>query len=129
MYTSVSGQGEQSLHAAATKTSRMPQRTFSYPDALEFNYYDPDNMHDLLTPYADVVYSVVQNCAKLYGFQVDSSRNQAEHLLFMLTNETEAKDTKLNDPPQRLHEKMFNNYIKWCDRMGTPPLFNQPLNE
>ena len=85
-------------------------------------------MHDLLTPYADVVYSAVQNCAKLYGFQVDSSRNQAEHLLFMLTNETEPNDTRLNDPPARLHKKMFSNYVKWCDRMGTPPLFNEPLN-
>ena len=66
-YTIVRAQEEPSLQATITSNSRMPQRTFSYPDSLEFNYYDPDNMHDLLTPYSDVVYSVVQNCAKMFA--------------------------------------------------------------
>ena len=43
----------ESLRQAAQNSGKggvMQQRTFSYPDTLEFNYYDPDNMHDLLTP-------------------------------------------------------------------------------
>lgn len=41
------------------------QRTFSYPDALEFNFYDPDNLPEMLQPYAEVLleytrYSIIK---------------------------------------------------------------------
>ena len=117
---------DKSTHGGDTHKSPQ-QRTFSYPDTLEYNFYDPDNLPAMLTPYADIVFPSVQNIAKLFGFQVDSSRNQAEHLLMMLTNETMPSDTKLNAAPERLHRKMFSNYRKWCDRMGTPPHFSKPL--
>jgi callose synthase len=107
---------------------KIEQQTFSYPDSLEYNYFDPDNLPEALKPYSDTVFPVVQSISKLYGFQVDSSRNQAEHLLMMLTNEMTAEDRKLNEPPLRLHKKMFSNYRKWCDRMGTPPIFCNPIS-
>jgi callose synthase len=104
------------------------QRTFSYPDALEFNFFDPDNLPDMMQPYAEVVFGTVQSLAKQYGFQVDNSRNQAEHLLMMLTNEYSHTDTNLSGAAARLHTKIFSNYRKWCDRMGTPPLFSKKSN-
>ena len=63
------------------------QKTFSYPDALEFNFFDPDSLPEILQPYADTVFDTVQMLAAQYGFQVDNSRNQAEHLLMWLANE------------------------------------------
>jgi 1,3-beta-glucan synthase subunit FKS1, domain-1 len=104
------------------------QRTFSYPDALEFNFFDPDNLPEMMQPYAEAVFSTVQSLAKQYGFQVDNSRNQAEHLLMMLTNESSPSDSNLSGAAARLHSKIFANYRKWCDRMGTPPLFLKRSN-
>lgn len=60
----------------------------------------------------------------MYGFQVDNSRNQAEHVLMMLVNEINASDgNSLSGSPQRLHAKIFSNYKKWCKRMIVKPLF------
>ena len=111
-----------------TKVSSAQQRTFSYPDALEFNFFDPDILPEIVQPYAEIVFSTVQSLAKQYGFQVDNSRNQAEHLLMMLTNESSPTDSNLSGAAARLHSKIFANYRKWCDRMGTPPLFCKRSN-
>ena len=107
----------------------VQQRTFSYPDALEFNYFDPDNLPDTIIPYAGIVFSTVQLLAKQYGFQVDNSRNQAEHLLMMLTNEVTPTDSDLSLAPARIHFQLFSNYRKWCNRMNTVPLFSTRLHE
>ena len=110
------------------RSSAPQQRTFSYPDALEFNFFDPDMLPELMQPYAEVVFSTVQSLAKQYGFQVDNSRNQAEHLLMMLANESSPTDSNLSSAAERIHNKMLRNYRKWCDRMGTPPLFSSKSN-
>jgi hypothetical protein len=102
-----------------------------------FNYFDPDSIPEVLAPYAEATFEVVQSLAQvgvritflsylyfvlnpsiaivlnptllcikptptphnhqlnpslhpqLHGFQVDNSRNQAEHLLMLLFNETQ----------------------------------------
>ena len=103
--------------------SRSQQKTFSYPDHLEFNYFDPDALPRHLQAHADIIFSSVQLLASEFGFQVDNSRNQAEHLLMMLSNECESGEHILTDTINRLHSKMFANYRTWCNRLGTPPLF------
>jgi len=108
---------------ADSKTVPMKQKTFSYPDALEFNYFDPDNLPDIVNSYADIVFSTVQTLAKMYGYQVDNSRNQAEHLLMLLANEQDSNDQYLQSPVERLHRKLFHNYKKWCDFIGCSPNF------
>eukprot|EP01041_Mallomonas_annulata_P000789 gene789-1528_t len=112
--------------AVATRDNKViaNQRTFSYPDTLEFNYFDPDNVPEMLKPFADCTFSSVQKLAACFGFQVDSSRNQAEHLLMMLANERRQNERSVLASAFRLHDKMFTNYKKWCDRVGTPPLFS-----
>jgi hypothetical protein len=101
-----------------------PQRTFSYPDSLEFNYFDPDNLPIAVQAYAECIFSAVQSLSAEVGFQVDNSRNQAEHLLMMLTNETQRGDHVTPSlPPQRLHQKLFRNYTKWCESLGVQPHF------
>lgn len=114
--------------AVATKGSeltRMPsQRTFSYPDALEFNYFDPDNVPEQLLAHADVVFSAVQALASEMGFQVDNTRNQAEHLIMLLTNNALEGEVSALGPATRLHTRLFANYRKWCDRLGCVPQFS-----
>ena len=89
MRTGVAPSSYQPLNTSKVE-SRGPetkQKTFSYPDALEFNFFDPDSLPEILQPYADTVFDTVQMLAAQYGFQVDNSRNQAEHLLMWLANE------------------------------------------
>jgi len=37
---------------------------------LEFNFFDPDNLPEMLQPYADTLFDIVQTLAAQYGFQV-----------------------------------------------------------
>ena len=99
------------------------QQTFSYPDHLEFNYFDPDDLPRHLQTHADTVFSTVQMLASELGFQVDSSRNQAEHLLMMISNECKSGENIVTETPARLHRKLFSNYRLWCERMGVVPAF------
>jgi hypothetical protein len=46
------------------------QRTFSYPDTLEFNYFDPDTLPNLVKNYSDDIFSTVQSLSAEIGFQV-----------------------------------------------------------
>ena len=113
-----------SAFSSPSKQKSAPQLTFSYPDSLEFNYFDPDNLPIAVQAYAECIFSSVQALSAEVGFQVDNSRNQAEHLLMMLTNETQHGDhLHPNLPPQRLHRKLFRNYNKWCESLGVEPHF------
>jgi hypothetical protein len=47
-----------------------PQRTFSYPDTLEFNYFDPDALPKSVQVYSDHIFSAVQALSAEIGFQV-----------------------------------------------------------
>lgn len=107
-------------------TSDVPkQQTFNYPDNLEYNYFDPDTMPDVMTSYSELVFAMVQEKSVEFGFQIDNSRNQAEHLLMLLSNEASPSDMHNTiASPQRLHKKMFKNYVRWCDRMSVIPLFS-----
>lgn len=109
------------------KIKASEQKTFSYPDALENNYFDLDNLPRHLQVVADVILNrdMVMSLASKIGFQVDNSRNQAEHLLMMLSNECKPEEHILTEPPNRLHAKLFSNYKKWCDRVGSPPAFTK----
>jgi hypothetical protein len=99
------------------------QKTFSFPDTLEFNYFDPDNLPLHFQAHGLTIFSTVQDLASKHGFQVDNSRNQAEHLMMMLANECRQGEHILTEPPNRLHAKLFANYKLWCDRVGSPPQF------
>ena len=94
------------------------QRTFNYPNALEYNYFDPDYIPDQLAPYSETIFTVAQQLCCSHGFQIDNSRNQAEHMLMLLFNETAKDDDMVSIPAQRLHIQMFANYRKWCIRMN-----------
>ncbi len=69
---------------AESQQSSYQQRTFSYPDTLVFNYVDPDDIPELLKPYAESIFTLSMTVLKVHGFQVDNCRNQAEHLIMLL---------------------------------------------
>lgn len=111
------------------KSSKVStQKTFSYPDHLEFNFFDPDSIPESMQAYADAIFTIVQGMGKLYGFQVDNMRNQSEHFLMMLTNETLESDKYISAPATRLHSKLFVNYKKWCHHMNVQPKLLRDLN-
>jgi hypothetical protein len=101
------------------------QRTFSYPDTLVFNYFDPDALPPILQAHAEVIFTTVQSLALVMGFQIDNSRNQAEHLLMILCNECRFGEHILTEPPARLHRNMFMNYRKWCEHLRIQPAFTK----
>ena len=60
--------------SAEFKSFPTEQRTFSYPDTLEFNYFDVDNLPRYLQAHADIIYSTAQSLQNQLGFQVDNAR-------------------------------------------------------
>lgn len=106
----------------------LKQRTFSYPDALIFNYIDPDSIPELMKAYAETIFTLAQYIMHVHGFQVDNSRNQSEHLIMLLFNESSAHDKMVSSPALRIHKRLFSNYKKWCTRMGTRPILCKDLS-
>jgi hypothetical protein len=68
-YTRLSSESD-STAAKNSERRSAPQRTFSYPDTLEFNYFDPDNLPRPVQGYADYIFSSVQSLSAEIGFQV-----------------------------------------------------------
>lgn len=54
------------------------------PDS--FNMFDPAELPPRLSEYANMVYSACEDLGNFFGFQDSSVRNQAEHLLILLSN-------------------------------------------
>ena len=59
-------------------------------------------------------------------------RNQAEHLLILLSNNRRYMSSHILPPSVQppspihaLHAKVFSNYVKWCRAMGVPPHFSK----
>jgi len=91
-------------HANATERVRMLQASHAWrvsavvpkillgpsaapplvPDA--FNMFDPADLPPRLAEYANMVYSACEDLGNFFGFQDSSVRNQAEHLLILLSN-------------------------------------------
>jgi callose synthase len=100
------------------------------PDA--FNMFDPADLPPRLAEYANMVYSACEDLGNFFGFQDSSVRNQAEHLLILLSNNRRYMSSHILPPSVQppspihaLHAKVFSNYVKWCRAMGVPPHFSK----
>lgn len=100
------------------------------PDA--FNMFDPADLPPRLAEYANMVYSACEDIGNFFGFQDSSVRNQAEHLLILLSNNRRYMSSHILPPSVQppspihaLHAKVFSNYMKWCRTMGVPPSFSK----
>jgi len=98
------------------------------PDA--YNMFDPAFLPPRLAEYANMVYSACEDLGNFFGFQDSSVRNQAEHLLILLSNNRRYMNTHILPPSVQppspihaLHAKVFSNYMKWCRSMGIAPNF------
>ena len=100
------------------------------PDA--FNMFDPADLPPRLAEYANMVYSACEDLGNFFGFQDSSVRNQAEHLLILLSNNRRYMSSHILPPSVQppspihaLHAKVFSNYVKWCRAMGIAPHFSK----
>jgi callose synthase len=121
-------------------SNREPKRKSSIPpihlnppvrhDA--FNMFDPADLPPRLAEYANMVYSACEDLGNFFGFQDSSVRNQAEHLLILLSNNRRYMSSHILPPSVQppspihaLHAKVFSNYVKWCRAMSRPPHFSK----
>lgn len=95
-----------------------------------YNMFDPADLPPRLAEYANMVYSACEDLGNYFGFQDSSVRNQAEHLLVLLSNNRRYMNSHILPPAAQppspihaLHAKVFSNYMKWCRAMGTSPNF------
>lgn len=121
--------------AGSDKTAKKTQPvavkdTPNIPDA--FNMFDPADLPPRLAEYANMVYSACEDLGNFFGFQDSSVRNQAEHLLILLSNNRRYMSSHILPPSVQppspihaLHAKVFSNYVKWCRAMGVPPQFSK----
>jgi callose synthase len=73
-----------------------------------------------------VVYSACEDIGNFFGFQDSSVRNQAEHLLVLLSNKRRYMTTAEGaNPISILHKKTFGNYVEWCRSVGATPGFSK----
>lgn len=97
-----------------------------------YNMFDSAALPPRLTEYANMVYTACEDLGNFFGFQDSSVRNQAEHLLILLSNNRRYMSSHILPPSVQppspihaLHAKVFSNYVKWCRAMGVPPHFSK----
>lgn len=97
-----------------------------------FDIFDPADLPPRLSEYASVVYRACDNLGNFFGFQDSSVRNQAEHILILLSNNRRYMNNHISHQPpspnHALHSKVFSNYIKWCTSLGTAPHFSHTVS-
>lgn len=120
----------ESAKKSMLKDAGFVRDTPPVPDA--FNMFDPADLPPRLAEYANMVYSACEDLGNFFGFQDSSVRNQAEHLLILLSNNRRYMSSHILPPSVQppspihaLHAKVFSNYVKWCRAMGVPPHFSK----
>lgn len=98
------------------------------PDA--YNMFNPADLPPRLAEYANTVYHACEDLGNFFGFQDSSVRNQAEHLLILLSNNRRymtivAPQYQPPSPVHTLHAKVFKNYRKWCHAVGVAPVYSK----
>lgn len=119
--------------SSPAKTHALPPQNRDEASNLDaFNMFDPADLPPRLAEYANMVYSACEDLGNFFGFQDSSVRNQAEHLLILLSNNRRYMSSHILPPSVQppspihaLHAKVFSNYVKWCRAMGVLPNFSK----
>jgi len=128
------GPSRASPSPSAPKKKLTPPSYYQPPSVSlnSFNMFDPADLPPRLAEYAIMVYSACEDLGNFFGFQDSSVRNQAEHLLMLLSNNRRYMSNHILPPTVQppspihaLHAKVFSNYMKWCRAMGVPPNFSK----
>ena len=98
---------DETLHPD-TNTKPKPIYATSTPANPEaFNMFDPADLPPRLSEYANMVYSACEDLGNFFGFQDSSVRNQAEHLLILLSNNRRYMNSHILppalQPPSPIH--------------------------
>jgi len=128
-YSSVS----QAEERPPKRKNALPQLHQNLPVPNDaYNMFDPADLPPRLAEYANMVYSACEDLGNFFGFQDSSVRNQAEHLLILLSNNRRYMSSHILPPSVQppspihaLHAKVFSNYVKWCRAMGVAPHFSK----
>ena len=118
------------------KTDVTPQPVYASPNLTQgpeaYDIFDPADLPPRLSEYANMVYSACEDLGNFFGFQDSSVRNQAEHVLILLSNNRRYMNSHILPPALQppspihaLHAKVFSNYMKWCRYQGVPPHFSR----
>jgi callose synthase len=114
------------------KDSAVPFRDTSASFSETYNVFNPFDLPPRLAEYAHLVYSASEDIGNFFGFQDASVRNQAEHLLILLSNNRRYMSSHILPPALQppspihaLHAKVFSNYMKWCRSLSILPNFSK----
>jgi callose synthase len=117
---------------SSTRNKKLPSHRDPPVNVDAYNMFDSADLPPRLTEYANMVYTACEDLGNFFGFQDSSVRNQAEHLLILLSNNRRYMSSHILPPSVQppspihaLHAKVFSNYVKWCRAMGVPPHFSK----
>ena len=123
---------DETLHPDTNTTPKPVYTTPTPANPESFNMFDPADLPPRLSEYANMVYSACEDLGNFFGFQDSSVRNQAEHLLILLSNNRRYMNSHIlpvgmqpPSPIHALHAKVFSNYMKWCRYQGVRPHFSR----
>ena len=123
---------DETLHPDTNTTPKPIYTTPTPANPESFNMFDPADLPPRLSEYANMVYSACEDLGNFFGFQDSSVRNQAEHLLILLSNNRRYMNSHIlpvgmqpPSPIHALHAKVFSNYMKWCRYQGVRPHFSR----
>uniref|UniRef100_M4BI64 1,3-beta-glucan synthase n=1 Tax=Hyaloperonospora arabidopsidis (strain Emoy2) TaxID=559515 RepID=M4BI64_HYAAE len=81
------------------------------------NFFSPSKLPHNMQQFS-TIFRIAVNVQRSFGFQLDNFRNQTEHIVMLLTNNTR----KSSNPYRKLHALVFSNYNKWCSKLMIKPL-------
>ncbi|DBA01290.1 TPA: hypothetical protein N0F65_001795 [Lagenidium giganteum] len=102
-----------SISASSDARAWKPENT----SLDKVNFFSPKSLPANMQQFS-TIFKVAVSVQQSFGFQVDSFRNQTEHIVMLLTNSTR----KGNNPFRALHTLVFSNYNKWCRKLHVEPM-------
>ncbi|CEG43044.1 glycosyl family 48 [Plasmopara halstedii] len=83
----------------------------------KINFFSPSKLSHNMQQFS-TIFRIAMNVQRSFGFQLDNFRNQTEHIVVLLTNNTRNGGNSY----RKLHDLVFSNYSNWCSKLGIQPL-------
>ncbi|KAG7393602.1 hypothetical protein PHYPSEUDO_007439 [Phytophthora pseudosyringae] len=105
------------VSASSDARSWRPDDEVSGMEKNMVNFFSPVKLPHNMQQFS-TIFRIAVNVQRSFGFQLDNFRNQTEHIVVLLTNNTR----KGGNPYRKLHDLVFSNYSKWCSKLEIQPL-------
>ncbi|RHZ20392.1 hypothetical protein DYB37_000834 [Aphanomyces astaci] len=120
-----------SLHHHSSKGRMPPSNAFVAgtdgrawpPSESHTNHFHLQDLPTNMQPFA-AMSSVASHVARTFGFQPANVKNQTEHLLVLLANQSRGG----HNPFVALHATMFENYHHWCRKLQITPMTSSAVS-